>query len=129
MGLSVGLDHWDVPLVELMYLVFTRMPAESCRRRLRSLLLYFCDVIRAMVTSLVCYLARLGCLDGGVVASTRESVTAPSYLCGYLQFYVPSRTLRSASAFVLLVPDFPLLVPSPFPSPAPLHGIPSFLSD
>ena len=30
----------NVPLVELMYLVFTRMPGESYRRRLRSLLLY-----------------------------------------------------------------------------------------
>ena len=28
----------DVPLVEFMYLVFTRMPCESYRRRLRSLL-------------------------------------------------------------------------------------------
>ena len=31
----------DVPLVEFMYLVFTRMPGESYRRRLWSLLLYF----------------------------------------------------------------------------------------
>ena len=29
----------DVPLVEFMYLVFTRMPGESYRRRLWSLLL------------------------------------------------------------------------------------------
>ena len=29
----------DVPLVEFMYLVLTRMPGESYRRRLRSLLL------------------------------------------------------------------------------------------
>ena len=34
----------DVPLVEFMYLVFTRMLGESYRRRLRSLLLYLCDV-------------------------------------------------------------------------------------
>ena len=74
----------DAPLVEFMYLVFTRMPGESYRRRLRYFLLCLCDVFRAMITSLVCYLARLGCLDGGVVASTRESVTAPSYLSGYL---------------------------------------------
>ena len=39
--------HWqhfllfeDVPLVEFMYLVLTRMPGESYRRRLRSLWLY-----------------------------------------------------------------------------------------
>jgi len=32
----------DVPLVEFMYLVFTRMPGENYRRRLRSLLyLYY----------------------------------------------------------------------------------------
>ena len=34
----------DVPLVEFMCLVFTRMPGESYRRRLRSLLLCLCDV-------------------------------------------------------------------------------------
>ena len=34
----------DVPLVEFMYLVFTRMPGESYRRRLRFLLLYLCYV-------------------------------------------------------------------------------------
>ena len=32
----------DVPLVEFMYFVFTRMPGDSHRRRLRSLLLYLC---------------------------------------------------------------------------------------
>ena len=31
-----------VPLVEFMSLVFTRMPGESYRMRLRSLLLYLC---------------------------------------------------------------------------------------
>ena len=30
----------DVPLVECMHLVFTRMPGENYRRRVRSLLLY-----------------------------------------------------------------------------------------
>ena len=35
----------DVPLVEFMYLVFTRMSGESYRRRLRSLLLYLCYII------------------------------------------------------------------------------------
>ena len=43
----------DVPLVECMYLVFTRMPGESYRRRLRSLLCLY-DVFRALVNSLVC---------------------------------------------------------------------------
>ena len=43
----------DVPLVEFMYLVFTRMPGESYRRRLRSLLMYLCHVFRALINSLV----------------------------------------------------------------------------
>ena len=38
-----------------MYLVFTRMPGESYRRWLRSLLLYLCDVFRALINSLVCW--------------------------------------------------------------------------
>ena len=36
-----------------MYLVFTRMPGESYRRWLRSLLLYLCYVFRALINSLV----------------------------------------------------------------------------
>ena len=41
----------SVPLVEFMYLVFTRMPGESYGRRLRSLL-YLCYIFRALVNSL-----------------------------------------------------------------------------
>ena len=43
----------DAPLVEFMYLVFTRMPGESHRRRLGSVLLYLCYVFRALINSLV----------------------------------------------------------------------------
>ena len=43
----------DVPLVEFPYLVFSRLPGESYRRRLRSLLLCLCDVLRALINSLV----------------------------------------------------------------------------
>ena len=43
-----------VPLVEFMYLVFKRMPGASNGRRLVSFLLYFCHVVRALITSLVC---------------------------------------------------------------------------
>ena len=39
-----------------MYLVFTRMPGESYRRRLGSLLLYLCYVLRALINFLVFYL-------------------------------------------------------------------------
>ena len=51
--------------------------------------------------------------------------TAPSHLCdGCLQLYTPSRTLRSAFDILsfqsFLLPDFPLLVPAPLPSSAPL---------
>ena len=43
-----------VPLVEFMYLVHacTSVPVESYRRRLGCLLLYLCDVIRALINSL-----------------------------------------------------------------------------
>ena len=55
-GLSVLFFLFEeVPLVEFMYLAFTRMPGESYRRWLRSLLLYLCDVFRALIISLVCW--------------------------------------------------------------------------
>ena len=44
----------DVPLVEFMYLVFTRMPGERYRRRVRSLLLYLCYIFRSLINSLAC---------------------------------------------------------------------------
>ena len=45
----------DVPVVEVMYFVsVTRMPGESYRRRLTSLLLCLCDVFRELINSLVC---------------------------------------------------------------------------
>ena len=43
----------DVPLVEFMYLVFTRIPGESYCRRLRSLLLYLCYVLGTLINSCV----------------------------------------------------------------------------
>ena len=45
----------DVLLVVFTYLVFTHMAGESYRRRLRSLLLYLCYVLRALINSLVCF--------------------------------------------------------------------------
>ena len=39
-----------------MYLVYTRMPGESYRRRLGSLLLYLCYVFLALINSLVCWI-------------------------------------------------------------------------
>ena len=46
---------WGCTSGRVMYFVFTRMPGESYRRRLRSLLLYLCDVFRAVINSLVCW--------------------------------------------------------------------------
>ena len=48
-----GQHIWNVPLVEFMYLVFTRMPGESHRRWRRSLLLCLYDVSRALINSFV----------------------------------------------------------------------------
>ena len=39
--------------MEFRYVVFTRMPGESDRRRLSSLLVYLCYVFRALINSLV----------------------------------------------------------------------------
>ena len=48
----------DVSLVEFMYLVFTRLPDESYRRRLRSLLFYYGCLLFVtyfeLINSLVC---------------------------------------------------------------------------
>ena len=73
----------DVPLVEFMYLVFTRMPGESYRRRLGSLLLYLCCVFRALINSLVLLIlsvtpfeknddfgSRLGVLSSHIISSS-----------------------------------------------------------
>ena len=51
MGPSVLMN---IPLVEFVYLAFTRMPGESYRRRLGSLLLCLCDGFRALINSLAC---------------------------------------------------------------------------
>ena len=50
-----GASFFDsVPLVEFMDLVGTRMPGESYRQRLGSLLLCSCDIVQALINSLVC---------------------------------------------------------------------------
>ena len=45
----------DIQNVEFMYLVFTCMPGESYRWRLRSLLLYFCCIFQALINPRVCW--------------------------------------------------------------------------
>ena len=42
----------DILLVEFVYVVFTHVPGKSYRRWLRSLLLYLCYVLRALINSL-----------------------------------------------------------------------------
>ena len=60
-----------VPLAEFMYLVFTRVPGENYRRRLRFLLLYLCYVFRALINSLVCWLfTQRKILSGETILST-----------------------------------------------------------
>ena len=45
----------DVPLVQFMHVVSTRLPGERYRRRLRSFLLFsLCYVFWALINSLVC---------------------------------------------------------------------------
>ena len=44
----------NIPLVEFVYLAFTRMPGKCYRRRLGSLLLRLCDGFRALINSLAC---------------------------------------------------------------------------
>ena len=51
---TIKTSNEDVPLVEFMHLVFTRMPGASYRRRLKSLLLYLCYVFPAVIISPVC---------------------------------------------------------------------------
>ena len=63
-GLSLCLGTWTP--YRRMYLwwslctlyLFTRVPGESYRRRLGSLLLFLCDVCRALINSLVCCFCR-----------------------------------------------------------------------
>ena len=45
----------DIPLVEFMYLVFTRLPGDSYHRQLRSLMPCLCDVFQALIISFVCW--------------------------------------------------------------------------
>ena len=53
-GIYATGDIEDIPLVEFMYLVFTRILGESYRRRLTSLLMCLCDVFRALINFIVC---------------------------------------------------------------------------
>ena len=66
-----------VPLAEFTYLVFTRKPGESYRRRLRSLLLCLYDVCGALINSLVCWYFWLNRIT---VCCLQENVLTLYYL-------------------------------------------------
>ena len=53
------------PLVGFMHLVFTRMPVESYRGQLRSLLLCLCDVFRALINRNEFFTLRTYCTNKG----------------------------------------------------------------
>ena len=50
----------DVPPVEFMPFVFTRVSGESYHWQLRSFLLRLCDIFRVLVNSLVCWCSKIG---------------------------------------------------------------------
>ena len=60
--------------------VFTRMPGESYRRRLRSLLLYLYDVFRALINSLVCWKTFQPIFCSDDVTTKEESQVTTSVL-------------------------------------------------
>ena len=90
----------DVPLVEFMYLVFTRMPGESYRRRVGTLFLCLCDVFRALMTPLVLILHERSwprtvgweasvckCFPTSVHTAILSSVSPPLYILSYYQVF------------------------------------------
>ena len=79
-----------------MYLVFTRMPGESYRRRLRSLLLYLWYVFRALINSIVCWFYLLIII---VIMSSCESVSPEIKIQSLIY-----RLLLPISVFLCIVP-------------------------
>ena len=62
-----------------MYLVFTCMPGESYRRRLRSLLTCLCDVFRALINSLVCWFTNFFEIHDMLVLQRLRITIAPIF--------------------------------------------------
>ena len=93
----------DVLLVEFMYLVFTRMPGESYRRRVGTLLFCLCDVVRALINSLVLilherfwprtvgreatYCQTIKCFPTSVHTVILSSLSPPLYILSYYQVF------------------------------------------
>ena len=86
----------DVPLVEFVYLVLTRMPGESYCRRRRSLL-YLCDVFHSIINSLVCWFywsafSDVFCQNASTIRQNIDSCDsiAPSGMVDHLFFWRPT---------------------------------------
>ena len=58
-GCTSSIEDVRVPLVEFMFLAFTRMPGESYRRRLE-FLFCLCDAFWELINSLVCWFDSIG---------------------------------------------------------------------
>ena len=56
--------------MEIMYLIFGRMPGESSCRRLRSLLLCLYDVFRALINSRVVFILESFEIGAGTLKET-----------------------------------------------------------
>ena len=80
----------DVPLVEFIYLVFTRMQDESYKRRLGSLLLCLCDVFQALIDALVCWFCT-------------STLVSKWVICGWGLFLFHIAVTLSCSPFLTLL--------------------------
>ena len=71
--------------MKFMYLVFTRVPGESYRRRISSLLLYLRYVFRALINCLVCLLPSVKVIAQGVFHGANPGRLRSTALCVYCQ--------------------------------------------
>ena len=97
---------WRFTFDGVIYLVFTRLPGESYRRRFRSLLLCMCGVFRALFNSLVCWfcvLRKLAHLDEyaarGRASSRERKISELALQLHFFSFF---------SFFFFLVNNIPL---------------------
>ena len=99
-GFYLSFCKLSFTLLEFMYLVFTRMPGESCRRRLGSLLLYLCDVLRAVITPLCVDFVLLWYSLWGWLGFRINSTTSAWHIlgCPKLSTQNTKTTLRQHSA-------------------------------
>ena len=100
----------DVPLVEFMYLVFTRKPpVENYRMRLRSLLLYLYYVFRALTNSLVCW----NCTSGLSLVLFQNFELNLIYGAGHWPITILERQRRGGNMHAHVMDSLPKLVSFP----------------